>query len=53
VLDYLAAHEVAHLKEANHGPGFWAIVERLYGDHSAARGWLKTDGARLHALGRG
>ena len=51
VLDYVAAHEVAHLLEANHGPRFWAVVERLSGDPSAARRWLKDPGAALHALG--
>ena len=49
VLDYVAAHECAHLVEANHQPAFWAVVARLYGDHRAARRWLKTEGARLFA----
>jgi predicted metal-dependent hydrolase len=52
VLDYLAAHEVAHLKEANHGPRFWALVERLFGDPRPARDWLREHGAGLHGLGR-
>ena len=52
VLDYVAAHECAHLVEANHGPRFWALVGRLYGDPSQARAWLKTHGARLHAAGQ-
>ena len=51
VLDYVAAHECAHLLEPNHGPRFWALVRRLYGDPSAARAWLKANGARLHAVG--
>ena len=51
VLDYVAAHECAHLVEANHGPRFWALVRRLYGDHAAARAWLKAHGARLHGMG--
>lgn len=51
VLDYVAAHEVAHLLEANHGPRFWAVVERLYGDPADARRWLKAHGASLHAVG--
>jgi hypothetical protein len=50
VLDYVAAHEVAHLAEANHGPRFWAVCERLYGDVRAARAWLKANGASLHAI---
>ena len=52
VLDYVAAHECAHLIEANHGPEFWALVDRLYGDHRPARAWLAEHGARLHAVGR-
>jgi predicted metal-dependent hydrolase len=52
VLDYVAAHECAHLEEANHGPRFWAHVHTLYGDHAKARAWLKAHGARLHAMGR-
>ncbi len=50
VLDYVAAHEVAHLVQMNHSPDFWAIVERLYPDHVAARDWLRTNGPALHAF---
>jgi predicted metal-dependent hydrolase len=52
VLDYVAAHECAHLVEANHGPGFWAQVAGLYGDPRAARRWLRDHGGSLHAAGR-
>jgi predicted metal-dependent hydrolase len=48
VLDYVAAHEVAHLAHMHHGPEFWAEVRRLFGDHRAARGWLRREGAALH-----
>lgn len=51
VLDYVAAHECAHLLEANHGPRFWAIVRRLYPDPAPEQAWLKAHGARLHAMG--
>jgi predicted metal-dependent hydrolase len=51
VLDYVVAHECAHLIEANHSPRFWAVVKRLYGDPSRARSWLKANGAALHAVG--
>jgi predicted metal-dependent hydrolase len=51
VIDYVCAHEAAHLKEMNHGPRFWAIVHRLVGPHQAARAWLKAHGPALHALG--
>ncbi len=50
VLDYVAAHEVAHLAQMNHSPAFWAVVARLYPDHAAARRWLKAEGQALHAL---
>lgn len=53
VLDYLAAHEVAHLLEANHGPRFWSHVARLHGEVDAARAWLRTEGPALHTLGGG
>ncbi len=48
VLDYVAAHEVSHLAEMNHSAKFWAVVDRLYGDHQAQRQWLRTEGVKLH-----
>ena len=48
VLDYVAAHEVAHLAEMNHSGAFWAVVERLYGDWRPARNWLRDEGGGLH-----
>lgn len=41
IIDYVVAHEVAHLKEMNHGPQFWLEVERLLPDFYAARQQLK------------
>lgn len=52
VADYVAAHECAHLIEANHGPRFWALVDRLFGDPAPHRGWLRAHGTELHAFGR-
>ncbi len=51
VLDYVAAHEVAHLIEMNHSPRFWAIVDRLCPDMDRARDWLRLHGPELHAVG--
>ena len=48
ILDYVAAHEVAHLEEMNHSSAFWDVVTRLYGDHRPARRWLKSEGTVLH-----
>jgi predicted metal-dependent hydrolase len=48
VLDYVAAHEVAHLAQMNHSPAFWAEVERIYGPYQEARGWLRRHGSDLH-----
>jgi predicted metal-dependent hydrolase len=48
VLDYVAAHEVAHLAQMNHSPAFWAEVERIYGPYKDARAWLRTHGSDLH-----
>lgn len=50
VLDYVAAHEAAHLIEGNHGPRFWALVADLYGDHRSARRWLRTHGNAIQAI---
>ena len=48
VLDYVAAHEVAHLKHMDHSADFWRVVQDLYGDHKPQRTWLRTDGLALH-----
>ncbi|MCR9112540.1 MAG: M48 family metallopeptidase [Rhodobacteraceae bacterium] len=48
VLEYVAAHEVAHLAEMNHSPVFWAHVNGLYPDYAAPRRWLRENGAGLH-----
>jgi hypothetical protein len=51
VLQYLAAHEVAHLIEMNHSPQFWRVVARLCPDHERAKGWLDGHGTDLHRYG--
>jgi predicted metal-dependent hydrolase len=52
VLDYLAAHEVAHLREMNHSIRFWRIVARLCPAWQEGRKWLKHHGHRLHLYGQ-
>ncbi|CAA7623495.1 M48 family metallopeptidase [Magnetospirillum sp. SS-4] len=51
ILDYVVAHEVAHLAEMNHGPGFWGLVQDMVGDPATARAWLKRHGPDLHRYG--
>ncbi len=51
VLDYLAAHEVAHLKEMNHSHRFWALTHKLCPRTEEAEAWLKRHGASLHGYG--
>jgi len=51
VLDYLAAHEVAHLVEMNHSPRFWRLVERICPDVQRAKAWLDAHGTDLHRYG--
>lgn len=47
VLDYVVVHELAHLKELNHSPRYWAIVERFCPEHVRHRKWLRDNGSRL------
>ena len=51
VLDYLAAHEVAHLIEMNHSRAFWRLVERICPHMRSAKSWLEAHGAELHRYG--
>ncbi|WP_233355962.1 M48 family metallopeptidase [Henriciella aquimarina] len=50
VLDYVAAHECAHLLEMNHSPRFWAHVERCRPHWKQERAWLRRHGSGLHAV---
>ncbi len=51
VLDYVAAHECAHILEMNHSPKFWAQVSKCCHDWKHHRSWLRTHGAGLQAAG--
>jgi hypothetical protein len=42
-IDYVVAHELAHLCEMNHGPRFWAVVRSVVPDYRAARGRLGSE----------
>lgn len=47
VLDYVVVHELAHLKERNHSPRFWALVATHHPDYHTRRAWLRTHGPWL------
>ena len=48
VLDYVIAHEVAHLAEMHHSARFWAVVRELCPDYPRHRDWLRRHGPELH-----
>ncbi|MDO4640104.1 MAG: SprT family zinc-dependent metalloprotease [Neisseria sp.] len=51
VLDYVCIHELCHLRQANHSPKFWALVDGLTPHTAAAKAWLKRHGNELFILG--
>jgi predicted metal-dependent hydrolase len=51
ILSYLIAHEVAHLKEMNHSPAFWAEVAKLHPEYKCHRQWLTDNASELHRYG--
>ncbi|MDR3425907.1 MULTISPECIES: M48 family metallopeptidase [Silvimonas] len=48
VVDYVIVHELAHLREMNHSPRFWAEVEKIVPDWKTQRQWLRQHGNALH-----
>ena len=48
VLQYVAAHEVAHLVEMNHSEAFWDVVARIYPRYRDCKDWLRENGDQLH-----
>ena len=50
ILDYVVVHELAHRREMNHSPAFWAIVESVLPDYRARRQWLKEHGGAYMQL---
>ena len=50
LIDYVVAHELAHLLEMNHSPRFWAAVETVYPDYDGAREALRKRSQELPVL---
>jgi predicted metal-dependent hydrolase len=50
IINYVVAHELAHLKEMNHSAKFWAMVEKIYPDYKTAEKELKVWSAKLHQI---
>ena len=50
VLEYVAAHEVAHMVEMNHSDAFWSVVAQLFPHWQPQRRWLKQFGGQLQAI---
>jgi predicted metal-dependent hydrolase len=44
--DYIIVHEICHLKEMNHSPKFWSLVERTFPNHKQLRKQLRTNSLR-------
>ncbi len=47
IIDYVIIHEICHIKEKNHGPRFWSLVESIIPDYKQKRRWLKDNGHLL------
>lgn len=50
VLDYVIAHEAAHLRQMNHSAAFWQVVENICPEYKLAELWLKRNTAYLYSF---
>jgi predicted metal-dependent hydrolase len=50
LLDYVVVHELAHLREMNHSPAFWAVVGEVFPDYDGARAGLRKRSIEMPAL---
>jgi predicted metal-dependent hydrolase len=47
VVDYVVVHELCHLKQHDHSPQFWRLVESIMLDYAECKEWLRVNGAGL------
>lgn len=50
VIDYVVAHEVAHLQHFDHSPAFWSLCRSLSNDYTAGKHWLQLNGQSLQQV---
>jgi predicted metal-dependent hydrolase len=50
LLDYVVVHELAHLREMNHSPRFWAVVGEVFPDYDGAKAALKKRSVEMPVL---
>lgn len=50
-MDYVIAHEVAHLRHMDHGPAFWALTRKLSRNYEAGYQWMQAHGHELMRFG--
>lgn len=51
VIDYLVAHETAHLKYLDHSHKFWELCKFLSNDYASGKKWIRDNGHILHCYG--
>lgn len=48
IIDYVIIHELCHIKQHNHSPAFWALVEQMMPDYKEHKKWLDNNGEHIH-----
>lgn len=51
IVDYVVAHEVAHLRHMDHSPQFWNVLQKVCPKMDENKNWLKKHGTSMHKYG--